>query len=340
MSTGIYVSNTWAQLEEDDARFRRITGWVSIPAIILGIIIPLWQLSGLEEGGGEPVSDRYAELLLEQVAQQQEEQPEPVPEPIAEPEPEPEDEETTDPEPEPEPEPESAPEPEPEPIKPQEKPQPTAPPIDRTAEARAKVQKQLAGALNALQSLQSEPVITASNNRPLQQSSKQSDVDVGDANVVASNFSGGSGATVRDIQRDKTRSTKLGPRQRSDGGQKTITASGSGFGSDKSRPGYGGDTRTKGRSIEEIQLIMDRNKGGLYAIYNRALRRNPALQGKVVLKLTIAPSGAVTGCEIVSSELRDPELERKVIARVKLINFGAKDVPSITINYPIYFAPA
>ena len=158
--------------------------------------------------------------------------------------------------------------------------------------------------------------------------------------MVTSNFSGGSGARVSDIKRQTGSSTKLGPRQRSDGGQKTISASGSGVGSDRSRPGYGGDTRTKGRSLEEIQLVMDRNKGGLYAIYNRALRRNPALQGKVVLKLTIAPSGAVTACEVVSSEMNDADLERKVIARVKLINFGAKDVPPITLNYPIFFAPS
>jgi len=339
VTSTVYVSNIWADLERDDARFRRIIIILAIPAIILGVLIPLWQLSGLEEGGGEPVSDRYAALLLEQAARQQEVVPEPVPEPEPEPVPEEVEEETTDPEPEPEPEVETAPEPEPEPVKPQEAPKPTAPPIDRSVQAREKVQRQLAGALSALQSLQSEPVVTASNNRPLRQSSN-TEVDVSDANVVASNFSGGSGARVSDIKREQSSSTKLGPRQRSDAGQKTISASGSGLGPDKSRPGYGGDSRNKGRSLEEIQLVMDRNKGGLYAIYNRALRRNPALQGKVVLKLTIAPSGAITDCEVVSSELRDPDLERKVVARVKLINFGAKDVSPITINYPIFFAPS
>lgn len=338
MTSTVFVSNIWADLERDDARFHRIIVILAIPAIVLGILIPLWQLSGLEEGGGEPVSDRYAALLLEQAARQQEAVPEPIPEPVAEPEPEAPDEQTSDPEPEPEPQQETAPEPEP--IKPQEAPKPTAPPIDRSVQAREKVQRQLAGALSALQSLQSEPVVTAANNRPLRQSSTSSEVDVGTANVVSSNFSGGSGARVSDIKREKSSSTKLGPRQRSDAGQKTISASGSGLGADRSRPGYGGDARDKGRSLEEIQLVMDRNKGGLYAIYNRALRRNPALQGKVVLKLTIAPSGAITACEVVSSELRDPELERKVVARVKLINFGAKDVSAITLNYPIFFAPS
>lgn len=93
------------------------------------------------------------------------------------------------------------------------------------------------------------------------------------------------------------------------------------------------------RSSEDIQMIFDRNKGALNTIYNRALRQNPALAGKVVLKLTIAPSGAVTECELVSSELKDPELERKLIARVLLFDFGQKNAAATTITYPIDFFP-
>ena len=64
--------------------------------------------------------------------------------------------------------------------------------------------------------------------------------------------------------------------------------------------------------------MFDRNKGAIYALYTRALRERPELQGKVVLEFTIAPSGEVTACRVVSSELSDPELERKIVARVRL----------------------
>ena len=71
-----------------------------------------------------------------------------------------------------------------------------------------------------------------------------------------------------------------------------------------------------------------------------ALRENPGLSGKVVLSVTIAPSGKVTDASIVSSELGDPELERKILARVMLLDFGPKDVPTFTYpNYPIRFQP-
>jgi len=104
--------------------------------------------------------------------------------------------------------------------------------------------------------------------------------------------------------------------------------------------GKGKGDRQAGRSIEEIQMVFDRNKGAIYSVYNRALRKDPTLQGKVVLQLTIAPSGKVTMCKLVSSELHDAALGQKISQRVKLFDFGAKDVETVTITYPIDFLPA
>ena len=101
-----------------------------------------------------------------------------------------------------------------------------------------------------------------------------------------------------------------------------------------------GDSNKGSRSREEIEMVFDRNKGAIYALYNRALRRDPSLEGKLVLRLTIAPDGAVTFCEVVSSELGDQALETKLQARIKMINFGAKPVDSVTLTYPIDFLPA
>ena len=94
------------------------------------------------------------------------------------------------------------------------------------------------------------------------------------------------------------------------------------------------------RTDEEIQLVFDRNKSALYAIYQRALRQDPTLQGKIVLKITIDPSGKVLKSAVISSDLGNKELELKIAARVRLFNFGPKDVDTITISYPIDFLPA
>lgn len=94
------------------------------------------------------------------------------------------------------------------------------------------------------------------------------------------------------------------------------------------------------RTDEEIQLVFDRNKGSIFGIYNRALRDNAALQGRMVLRLTIAPSGEVTRIGIISSELGDSELERRLLQRIKAFDFGAKDVDTVTVTYPIHFFPS
>jgi TonB family protein len=101
-----------------------------------------------------------------------------------------------------------------------------------------------------------------------------------------------------------------------------------------------GQSRKGARTREEVELVFDRNKSAIHALYSRALRDNPALQGKVVLEVTIAPSGEVTACRVVSSELGDAELERKLVARVRMFRFEERDVATMTTTKPIEFFPA
>jgi len=109
------------------------------------------------------------------------------------------------------------------------------------------------------------------------------------------------------------------------------------FGEERPLSGGPGPSRTD----EEIQIVFDRYKSALYRIYNRELRKNPTLQGKLVLKLTIEPSGKVSACSMESSDMDASALEKKIVARVKKFNFGPKDgVPALTILYPIDFLPA
>jgi hypothetical protein len=101
-----------------------------------------------------------------------------------------------------------------------------------------------------------------------------------------------------------------------------------------------GDGVSASRTDEEIQIVFDRYKASLYRLYNKELRKDPSLRGQMVLKLTIEPDGSVSMCALVSSDMNAPDLAAQVVERVKTINFGAKDVPAITILYPIDFLPA
>jgi len=98
-----------------------------------------------------------------------------------------------------------------------------------------------------------------------------------------------------------------------------------------------------GRAIRpqfEIEQVFQKNKSAIYTIYNRALRKDPSLQGKVVIELTIASNGSVIKARILSSELNNPKLEKKLIARVKLFRFKPGNTEKVTVKYPIDFLPS
>jgi protein TonB len=125
-----------------------------------------------------------------------------------------------------------------------------------------------------------------------------------------------------------------------------LGVGGRGDGAGSGTGGGKGGNLTKGgsgkasRSLEDIKLVFERNKGAIYAIYNRALREDPSLQGKVVVKLTIAPAGHVVDVKVESSELHASELEQKLLARIRSFDFGAKDVDQMVVTWPVDFLPS
>lgn len=94
------------------------------------------------------------------------------------------------------------------------------------------------------------------------------------------------------------------------------------------------------RTADEIERVFQQNKGGIFNLYNRALRKNPSLSGQVVVELTIAPNGQVIAVNIISSELGDEKLERKLVIKIKKFKFTKANVAEITVTYPIDFLPS
>jgi len=101
------------------------------------------------------------------------------------------------------------------------------------------------------------------------------------------------------------------------------------------------DGPAAGRTDEEIQIVFDRYKATLYRIYNKELRKDPTLRGKLLLRVIIEADGNVSFCKVESTDLASPDLVAKIVARVEKFNFGPKDdAPPTTILYPIDFLPA
>jgi protein TonB len=223
--------------------------------------------------------------------------------------------------------------PEPKPI-----PKPVVPPpvVDQTEVARKKAQKALNLVKDELEELRAalkpEQLSSAKNL------TNKVDAARAERSLITSNATGGSGGI-----NTAALSAGFGGGPGSLHGHSTmqgVQSFADGMRKDRAEAKRTGASGRPSRSREEIEIVFDRNKAAIYALYNRALRDNPQLQGKVVVQLTIAPTGEVTDCKILSSELKSDDLERKLVARIKMFRFDDKDVELITTTKPIEFFPA
>ena len=306
----------WSTGAGQDAKFRRLLTLVFAAALFVGVIWP-WLPSPEVDPYVEEIPPRIAKLLLEQ-------KPPPPPPP-----------QVREPEPEPVPvQPDRAVEPEPQRVvdtPPEPKPEP--PPVDTRQIARERAEAALLPFTEDLAALTDNDLIDrVADSRVLTAS-------VGEAarnerSMITSKVGAASGGINTAAMSRNTGGSGLGARATTQVESPVAAVGESAGGTRRS-----GDSSKPSRSREEIELVFDRNKGAIFALYNRALREDPTLEGKLVLRLTIAPSGEVTFCEVVSSELGNTDMEQKLVQRVKMFRFEARDVESVTTTKPIDFFP-
>ncbi|MFQ6022369.1 MAG: TonB family protein [Acidiferrobacterales bacterium] len=296
----------WAVSEDEKRRLRKILLWVFIFCFLWSIVVPFLPLPELDREKAETVPPRLAKLVLERKKAAERPAPAKAPKLTAKKKPK---------------------------LK-KAKPKKVKKKAIETARKKAS-RTGLLAFKDELAALRDNPVLEGlkKNNR-LQRGEGQKAASPERSVITANASSASGGINTSTLSRDTGGtglvgrvSTKVSSPVDGVGGVKQARASRSG-------------ARKPSRSIEEIQLVFDRNKAAIYSIYNRALRKDPTLEGKVVLKITIQSSGQVTACEIVSSELNDPTLERKIVARVRLFDFGAKEVETMVVTYPIDFLPS
>jgi TonB family protein len=221
-------------------------------------------------------------------------------------------------------------------IEPEKKIPVPPPPVDKQKLARDKAQKQLNQVKDELADLREQL-----DMKPLEQTKNLMGAVGADSHaersLITSKVGAGSGG-ITSANASRGFGTGAGSLTGHETGAVASNIARSGL--NQRGPTRTGNSGKAARSREEIELIFDRNKGAIYSLYSRALREQPELQGKMVLEFTISPSGEVTMCRVVSSELNDPDLEKKIVARVRLFRFEPKDVETITTTKPIDFFPA
>ena len=306
---------SWALSEEADRRFRRIVLIVAVPAIILAILLSIFQMEVKKAESSSFNGARYAELVAEQPG---EVAPPEQPKPAAKDSPQP-------------PKDAAPPKPVQKPT-PQPVPQPSAREQAQKTQEMKVIQDQLKDLRDQnLNTLSDQPLVssTITSKGGIGGSAASAEAIAQSAAANSGNGIGGTGAVT-----SSQSGTGLGSR-RTGSVQSPV-----GFGRSANQIGANGQVNNA-RSLTEIQEVFDRNKGSLTSIYNRQARENPNMgDGKLVLKLTIAPDGTVTQCTVVSSSFNDPDFDHKIVQRILLFKFAAKNVPPFTYNsYPIEFHP-
>lgn len=322
----------WNVAEEDEARFRRILKRIAIFLFILCLIWPWLPVPKPDRRAVEEIPPRLAKLVLEN-------RQTPPPPPVALKAPETPLPESTKPKPEAKRE-----------IK-ETKKEIVAPDTSkRTEMARKKASR--AGLLalsDELSELRDNAVATKLNKdlKPgpglgagvgtgVGSSTKGPALGSGARAIITSKAASGSGGITVSKLSQGTGGGGLAGRSTTQVNSPIGGGGGGGAGGSLQRGGSG----KAARSIEEIKIVLDQSKGSLNVLYNRALREDPSLQGRVVIKLTIAPSGQVLECQIVSSELRSPALERKLLVRIKQLDFGSRNVDVMITTWPLDFLPS
>jgi TonB family protein len=303
----------WTRLENDEGRLKKIIIAALAFSFVIGVVIPFISLPKVDRNKVEELPPRLAQLLLEK----QKPKPKPIPKKVEKKKEEKKEKKKEE--------------------KKKEKPKKKVeekPKVDRVAEARKKAASSgLLAFSDELADLRDKPVAQALNkSTPLAKGATAATVKK--RNILTSGTTSSGGIDTANLSSGVGRSSLAGRETThvespvdmvAKAGPKVASNSGSG------KPS---------RTFEEVTLVFDRNKGAIFSLYSRALRKDPTLQGKVVLEITIAATGRVTACKVVSSELNNKALEHKLVARVKLLNFGARDVEEMIVTYPIDFLPS
>lgn len=312
----------WSSSIDDDKRFTKILSGFLAAMLVASALVTLVNLPEVTRAEKEKLPPQLARVVLEK-------QELPPPKPIEPPKPEPKPEEKK-----PKPE-EKKPEP-----KPVEKPkEPVKAPPPKAALEKAREQAANSGVMQFKDDLaemremmQTSAVETAATT-VTNSTGEAAQLDRAMITSGAKKASGGINTAA--LSRD-TGGTALSGRET------TKVTSNLAEGTKKSTQATAGNSDGAGgaaRSEEEIRKIMNQHKGAIDLIYNRALRQNAALQGKMVVKIVIDPSGRIVEASLVSSELGDPDLEAKILQRIKLITFPASNVIRTTLNQAFDFFP-
>ncbi len=91
-------------------------------------------------------------------------------------------------------------------------------------------------------------------------------------------------------------------------------------------------------SDTSIDMTIKRNMNRFRSCYIREVSKNPSLAGRVDVEFTINDKGNVNGAKILSSELKNPVVEKCILKHLQGIQFDPSVGGTAVITYPFIFS--
>ena len=92
------------------------------------------------------------------------------------------------------------------------------------------------------------------------------------------------------------------------------------------------------RSVDAAHKVFDLGKSGLLDTYRGVLAGGVPIDDGMMVRLTVAPSGAVTGAVVRTSTSSDPELDAAAVKTMMRWTFSPINGGEVSANYPVIFA--
>ncbi len=108
-----------------------------------------------------------------------------------------------------------------------------------------------------------------------------------------------------------------------------------------STPTVSGSESYSSRSAQEIAELVAEKRGTVMYVYNKHLRTDPLLMGRVEVAMIVHPSGRVSDVEIVTSNMYNQAFELELISSIQQWRFGSVSSSEgpLPIQLPFSFSP-
>lgn len=98
---------------------------------------------------------------------------------------------------------------------------------------------------------------------------------------------------------------------------------------------FGSGTLDKGA----ISGVVQRRLGAIKSCYERELKANPTLGGKVVIQFTIQESGRVADVKVTADTTGEPNVARCMVTQISHFKFPPPEGGTVTASYPFVLQP-